>query len=131
MHLIKADKPYKPLSIYVLDPIEYTAMGLQILKGRDGEKRWEQMHKDKWNHPDPQKVAVVAYGALIYTALFPDRTHKEARPPEDWKREAGITEASLYEARKQLELQDPDYGARMAVRKEINRAMDQAYGDTE
>lgn len=131
MNLITPDKPYTPLSIYVLDPIEYVALGLNILKMRDGEKKWEQMQRDRFNHPDPQKTVAVAHGAIIYTALFPDRTHKESRPPEDWKLDAGITEATMHEARKQLEIEDPNYEARMAVRKEINRAMDEAFSNPE
>ncbi len=123
--LIRKETPYKPLSIYVLDPLEYTAMGLHMLKGMNGEARWEQCHKAKWAHPDPQKTACVHNGAIIYTALFPDRKpHADMRPPEAWKREVGITEASLWEARQQLELEDPDWSKKMQTRQLINEAMD-------
>jgi hypothetical protein len=63
-------------------------------------------------------------GAIIYTALFPDRTHADHRPPEAWKREVGITEASLWEARKQLELEDPDFSWKREVRQKVNEEMD-------
>lgn len=121
---------YKPLSIFVLDPLEYTAMGLHVLKGRNGEARWEQCHKDKWKHPDPQKVACVHNGALIYTAMWPDRTHKDHRPPEAWLREVGVTPATLADARKALELQDPDFQKKRDLRQQINEAMDDMYSET-
>lgn len=115
---------YKPLPIFVLDPLEYTAMGLSVLKGMNGERRWEQAQKAKWHHPDPQKTACVHGGAIIYTALFPDRTHKDHRPPEAWRREVGITEASLAEARKQLDLEDPNWSWKREFRESINEDMD-------
>lgn len=122
--LVTLEKAYKPLPIYVLDPLEYVAMGLQVLKGMNGEARWEQMHKAKWKHPDAQKIACIAHGAMIYTATFPERTHKDMRPPLDWKLEAGITDASMWEAKKQLIEEDPNWQEKRDIRQEINEAMD-------
>lgn len=127
--LMVRDKQYKPLPIYVLDPLEYVALGLHILKGMDGEKKWERCHKEKWKHPDPQKVACVAHGALIYTALWPERTHKDMRPPLDWKLDAGINEATLWEAKRQLMADDPDWQAKRDLREALNEQMDAAYQD--
>lgn len=124
MNLIRPDVPYYPLPIFVLDPLEYTAMGLAVLKGMDGEKKWERAQRAKWQHPDPQKTACVWGNAIIYTALFPDRTHKDHRPPEAWKHEVGITEASLAEAKRQLELEDPDFAWKRELRESINDTMD-------
>lgn len=118
------DQYYKALSIFVLDPLEYVAMGLNILKGMNGEARWEAMHKEKWKHPDAQKIACVAHGALIYTAMWPERTHKDMRPPLDWKLDAGITDANMWEAKQQLISEDPSWEAKQKVRQEINEAMD-------
>lgn len=120
------DAIYKPLPIFVLDPLEYTALGLSILSSMNGERRWQQCQDARWAHPDPQKVACVHAGAIIYTALFPERTHKEHRPPEAWMREAGITPHALSEARKQLELQDPLWQEKRAARQLINEHMDGA-----
>lgn len=122
--LVTRDTPYKPLPIFVLDPLEYTAMGLAVLKRRNGEKLWEQCHKAKWHHPDPQKVACVHNGAIIYTALFPNRTHAAHRPPKAWLHEAGVTEASLAEAKKALHEEDPHWEAKRDVRKAVNEIMD-------
>jgi hypothetical protein len=131
LKLIRPDRPYKPLHIFVLDPLEYTAMGLAVMKKMGGEKAWERARAARFAHPDPQKTACVHAGAIIYTAFFPERTHKEHRPPEAWMREVGITEASLAEARKLLELDQPNYSAKMDVRRAVNDAMDAAYGDKE
>lgn len=120
---------YKPHHIFVLDPLEYVAMGLNVIKARNGEERWKRMHKDKWKHPDAQKIACVAYGALIYTALFPDRTHADMRPPEDWKHEAGITESSLWDAKKQLIDEDPEWEIKQRARIDVNAEMDGFYGE--
>lgn len=122
------DAIYKPLPIYVLDPLEITAMGLKVRKGRNGERRWEQALNAKWSHPDPQKTVCVHEGAIIYSALFPERTHKDHRPPADWLKEAGITEATLAEAKSLLELDDPNFQAKRDVRAAVNDAMDAAYG---
>lgn len=127
---LRRDRQYKPLPIFVLDPLEYTAMGLHILKGMNGESRWEQCQKARFKHPDPQKTACVLNGAIIYTALFPDRTHKGHRPPEAWLREVGVTEASLAEARAALELDDPNWGQKIELRREINEIMDKAIPET-
>jgi hypothetical protein len=89
-----------------------------------GEKKWGQVVKEKWKHPDPQKTICFHEGALIYSALWPEKTHKDFRPPLDWMKEAGITEASLSEARKQLELADPDWSAKRAFREAIWDDMD-------
>lgn len=129
MKLIRPDRPYKALPIFVLDPLEYTAMGLAVLKGMKGEQCWERAKAARFAHPDPQKTACVHGGAIIYTALFPDRTHREHRPPEAWKREVGITEASLAEARQALELDDPNFTAKMDVRRAVNAAMDATHGE--
>lgn len=115
---------YKPHHIFVLDPLEIVAIGIKVRKGMNGEQRWEKMVKAKMQHPDFQKIACVAYGALIYPALFPDRVAPDMRPPEEWRREAGIDEAGLYEARKVMEEMYPDWQAKMDVRREINEAMD-------
>lgn len=125
--LVTREKAYKPLPIFVLDPLEYVAMGLNILKGMNGEARWERMHKEKWKHPDAQKIACVAHGALIYTALWPERTHKDMRPPLDWKLDAGINEASMWEAKRQLMSEDPEWEAKREVRQSINEQMDAAH----
>lgn len=92
-------------------------MGLAVRKGMDGEARWERAVAAKWFHPDPQKTVCVHEGAIIYSALYPDKTHKDHRPPADWMKEAGITEANLAEARKHLELDDPNWAAKQAIRK--------------
>ncbi len=118
---------YKPLSIYVLDPLEIVAMGLSIRKGRNGEGRWEQAVKAKWHHPDPQKTVCVHEGAIIYSAAFPERTHKDHRPPLDWMKEAGITEASLAEAKKLLDLERPGFQEKRDIRKAVIDAMDDTY----
>lgn len=126
--LATRDKPYQPLSIYVLDPLEYVALGLHVLKGKKGEKRWAQCQNEKWKHPDPQKTCCVFNGAIIYTALWPDRTHRDHRPPADWLIDSGITEETLWEAKKQLIEQDPDWQAKRDIRAEINEVMDQTKG---
>lgn len=118
------DIKYRPLPIFVLDPLEYTAMGLQVIKGMNGEARWDQMVNAKWQHPDAQKIACVAHGALVYVATFPERTHKDMRPPLDWKLEAGITDASMWEAKKQLIADDPQWEQKREIREGINEAMD-------
>lgn len=130
-NILRLDRPYKPLSIFVLDPLEYTALGLAVMKGMDGERRWERAKAARFAHPDPQKTACVHGGAIIYTALFPDRTHREHRPPEAWRREVGITESSLAEAKKLLELDQPGFAAKLDVRNAVNEAMDATYGDKE
>jgi hypothetical protein len=122
----RGDPLYKPHHIFVLDPLEYVALCLNVLKGRKGEERLEQMRKAKFAHPDHQKIALVAHGALIYTALYPDKTHKDMRPPEAWMHMAGITEGALWEARKQLTEEDPEWQAKADLRREVQDAMDQA-----
>lgn len=126
----RGDRLYKPVSTYVIDPLEYVAMGLHVLSKQNGERRWEAMKQAKREHPDWQKSSLFAYGAVIHVHMFPSRTAPDMRPPEDWKREAGITEATLHAAKMQLIAEDPDYEAKIAVRKEINEAMDQAYLET-
>lgn len=120
----RLDPIYKPLPIFVLDPLEYTAMGLTVMKGRNGEARWQQCHRAKWHHPDPQKVACVHNGAIIYTALFPERTHAAHRPPEAWLRDSGVTEGSLADARRLLHEEDPEWQSKRNLRKSINEIMD-------
>lgn len=120
---------YKPLPIYVLDPLEIVAMGLHVRKGRNGEKRWEQAVAAKWFHPDPMKTVCVHEGAIIYSAAFPERTHKQHRPPADWLKEAGITGESLAAARDMLDLNKPDWQAKRDVRKAVNDAMDATFGE--
>lgn len=126
MRIIKTrgDAAYKPLPLYVLDPLEYVALGLHYLKQMNGEKKWEQCHRDRKKHPDWQKLACVAHGALIYTAPFPERTHKPYRPPLDWKLDAGITDAVMHEAKMHLMEEDPAWEAKRALRESINEHMD-------
>ncbi len=121
----RGEAAYKALPIFVLDPLEYVAMGLQILKRRNGEARWEACQKAKWIHPDAQKIACVAHGALIYTAFNPDKTHKDMRPPLDWKLDAGITEANLWEAKKQLQSEDPEWQDKRDARLDAYNSMDE------
>lgn len=120
--IARLDKQYKPLHIFVLDPLEFVALGLKL-----GEEKMKKCIKDKWNHPDPQKTACVAHGAIIYTATFPERTHKDHRPPEAWLHEAGITEAMLHQALKHLELDDPQWEAKREIRRQVNEMADKSY----
>lgn len=120
----RGDPLYKPLPIFVLDPLEYVALGLSL-----GERGMEQAKAARLFHPDPQKVACVHNGAIIYTALFPERTHVGHRPPEAWLLDAGITPKWLSQARKMLELEDPLWQQKRALRQSINEQMDEAQLD--
>jgi hypothetical protein len=64
----------------------------------------------------------------VLAAVFPERTHKEHRPPAEWLKDAGITPDSLAAARKMLELEEPNFQAKRDVRAAVNDAMDAAYG---
>jgi len=123
--MLVRDKHYKAPPIFVLDPLEITALGIKVRKGVNGETRWERMKAAKWAHPDPLKTYCFAHGALIYVHIYPERTAPGMRPPEAWKREAGITEESLWEARQLLELQDPGYGERRDFRQQLNEELDE------
>lgn len=122
----RGDPLYKPHHIFVLDPLEITALGLKVRKQMNGDQRWEKMVRAKRHHPDADKTVCIAYGAIIYSALFPDRVAADMRPPEDWKREAGIDEAGLHEARQILADINPEWEAKMNVRREVNEQMDEA-----
>lgn len=122
--LYKREKGYKPPSTYVLDPLEFTTMGLQVRKKRDGEHRWMRMVNERFQHPDSMKTSCVAFGAIIYVHMFPERSAPGMTPPEEWKKEAGITEATLFETKQILEEMDPEYGAKRDFREELNRQMD-------
>jgi hypothetical protein len=128
--VIHRDTYYKPVSTYVIDPMEYVAMGLHVLSKKRGEQRWQEMKDARRKHPDWQKSALFAYGAVIHVHVFPERTAPGMSPPEDWKREAGITESTLHAAKMQLIAEEPEYEAKIAIRKQINEAMDQAYQGT-
>jgi len=117
---------YKPLPIYILDPLQYTTMALQILKGMNGWERWGACEKAALEHPDSQKIACIAHGAIIYTAPFPDRLAPDMLPPADWLHEAGITESTLWDAKKKLMDTDPNWQAKRDLHQAINEEMDQA-----
>jgi len=116
---------YKPVSTYVLDPLEYTALGIQVAKKMNGEAKWKQIEEARWNHPDGAKSSCFINGAVIYVHLKPDRSAPGMRPPADWLHEAGITDASLWEARQLLDLKE-NFTFREEVRNEIFEQMDAA-----
>ena len=66
---------------------------------------------------------------MIYTAFNPDKTHKDMRPPEDWKHEAGITASSLWEAKRQLQSEDPEWQEKRDARLGAFEAMNDATSD--
>ena len=117
---------YVPQHIFVLDPLEITALGLKVRKQMDGDNKWARMVRAKNRHPDARKLVCAAYGALIYSALFPDRVAPDMRPPEEWRKEAGIDEAGLFEARQIMEEMYPDWSTKMEIRQAVNDAMDEA-----